>query len=244
MELLSPARYTFPQRLHDYRMIVSGNSQITLDQFNFTTRYDLIYSEEGIVFSKQADGSTIGTLDPIPKPPPQEWQNIILKYQTMINICANTGEIVNRTLVELLDKAMNAKYIPAGVRPYELTKGTSTATMDFMSLRDEFSEFLKTDFIRSQSRFDSKSKRKSITSPFNQFVLDRNLYTHGRLHLEVPALRALMQSRDNRTRQLFYAEINPQILQSFSQFGTDLLAIFQLIEDLYPYQVTITRPAS
>lgn len=140
-----------------------------------------------------------------------------VKVRQFLNICANTGEAVDDSLLQVLEKMLPK-------RKLEFSK------MDFLKRRDEFSELInKNEEIKKLSEFDVKAKRKVITTTFVQFVKLRNYYTHGKLILKYDSDEYYIQVIDKSTGIKTTQGIDRKILSSFIETGTELIRLISII---------------
>lgn len=127
-----------------------------------------------------------------------------LKFQSIIGHCITNGEDINNQLRDLI------LYIKEINRTNE-----EILKMDFMALRDLFSEFLDNcKFIHDESNFNSKNQRKVITRLMFAFITDRNIYTHGVLRIRRPEEIFVIDYIANK-KEKARVEVNIQTLESF-----------------------------
>ncbi|MHB8208711.1 hypothetical protein [Mucilaginibacter sp.] len=139
------------------------------------------------------------------------------KVRYFLNICANTGEAVDDSLLQLLEKMLPEKKV-------------EFAKMDFSKRRDEFSDLIKkSEVVKKLSEFDSSSKRKAITTTFAQFVKFRNYYTHGKLILKYESEQYYIQLIEKSTGIKTICGIDRNILTSFLNTGTELIRLMSII---------------
>jgi len=170
----------------------------------------------GFFFNLQGDEvATIKVTDITPKVKSQ-YQDYN-KVRHFLNICANTGEAVDDNLLQVLEKMLPEKKV-------------EFAKMDFSKRRDEFSELInKNEVIKKLSEFDSKTKRKAITTTFAQFVKFRNYYTHGKLILKYDSKEYYIQIINKSTGIKTTHGIDREILTSFLNTGTELIRLISII---------------
>lgn len=143
--------------------------------------------------------------------------NNYLKVRNSLNVCANTGEAVDDSLLNLLEKMHPEKKV-------ELAK------MEFSKRRDEFSDLInKNNAIKKLIDFDTKPKRKAITTTFSEFVKLRNYYTHGKLILKYNSGQYYIQIINKSTGQKKTCGIDRKILTSYIETGTELIRLTSLI---------------
>ena len=139
------------------------------------------------------------------------------KVRQFLGICANTGEAVDDSLLHLLEKIFPENNV-------------EFAKMDFLKRRDHFSELIKkNDAIKKLSEFDTKTKRKQITTTFSQFVRLRNYYTHGKLIIKYESEQYYIQVIDKSTGIKTVLGIDRKILMSFIDTGNELVRLISII---------------
>jgi len=105
----------------------------------------------------------------------EEVAEAYLKFQSIIGHCITNSEAINNQLRDLL----------LSIRELNHSK-EEIMKMDFMKLRDVFSDFLKSyTAIQNEPNF-SKDQIKALTRIMNQFITDRNIYTHCVLRIQRP----------------------------------------------------------
>jgi hypothetical protein len=162
-------------------------------------------------------GEEASMIVPDLKPTIQHQYQNYNRVRQFINICANTGEAVDDTLLSVLEKAYPE-------RKADLAK------LDFTKRRDEFSNLIKkSDLIKTLPEFDSSTKRKEITTTFTQFVKLRNYYTHGKLILKYDTEIYYVQIIDKPTGIKTTHGIDRNILTSFIETGAELIRLLTLI---------------
>lgn len=141
------------------------------------------------------------------------------KVRHSLNICANTGEAVDDSLLQLLEKILPERKV-------------EFAKMDFLKRRDEFSTLIKkSETIKKMTEFDTKDKRNDITRTFSQFIKLRNYYTHGKLILKYETEQYYIQIIDKSTGIRSTLGIDRKILTSYLNTGTELVALMTLIKN-------------
>jgi len=133
-------------------------------------------------------------------------------FQGLINHCANNAESVNRQLRD---------FILVISRPED-----QQLIMDktFKELKGIFSNFFHTcPAVREQEKYNTTKKRKVFTKTLEDYISDRNIYTHGCLLLrDADRVFILEIIEEKRTIQV---EVSIIILQSFLEI-TELLRVF------------------
>jgi len=159
---------------------------------------------------------TVPDINPIVHDQYQNYNNV----RNFLNICANTGEAVDDSLLQLLEKVMPERKV-------------EFAKMDFSKRRDEFSLLIKkSDLIKELPEFNSSINRKGITKVFSEFVKLRNYYTHGKLILKYDSEQYYIQIIDKSTGIKTTNGIDRNILTSFLNTGTELVRLISIIANL------------
>ncbi|WP_139362312.1 hypothetical protein [Hymenobacter sp. CRA2] len=126
--------------------------------------------------------------------------NSFVVLQRQINVCINNAEnIKNRLLNTNQFILRNSK------------KKEEINILDLMKLKDNFCDFIKNN--PTVRHIANKEKRRML----NQFILDRNIYTHGILKIRSSDNAFILEHLDNHTKQKSYSIINTEILKSYSQ---------------------------
>lgn len=83
-------------------------------------------------------------------------------------------------------------------------------------MKDIFSKHLKKDSeIKKIDAYSSNIKIKKLTKLFNQFILDRNIYTHGHLRIKQDDWTHVIEYADHISKKKEFAIINDEILTSY-----------------------------
>lgn len=223
MNLLSPVK--FQTTAHAFRATQSVNYDFVepVSNVKMSKKMHVISFGEGDINSEK--GAVVKVENILPE------QLEIRQYyilQTHINHCVNNGEAINRKLRELMQSVY--------------AKNTQTRSdilkMDFMKLRDVFSEFLKAfKPLRGIEEYNSNQKIKKITKVMNQFIIDRNIYTHGQLALYRPGGTFLIEYLNGQRPE--FSEVNLQILDSYNKVYKELEAFLDLIQSLINPKITL-----
>lgn len=209
MNLIYPMTFTHQPLI----LIISPQFSYTDNSLQLVATVSINF---GFFFNlKKGEEATINVPDFVPQIKSQ-YENYN-KVRHFLNICANTGEAVDDSLLQLLEKMIPERKV-------------EFAKMDFMKRRDEFSVlFNKSEVIKKLPEFDSKSKRKVITTTFTQFITLRNYYTHGKLILKYNSGQYYIQVIDKPTGIKTTYEINRDILTSFLNTGTEIINLISII---------------
>lgn len=143
----------------------------------------------------------------------QEQFKDFIGMQTLIKTCSDNAEEIKDAILsinyKILDKA-------------KFDRDTITK-MDFMKLKDNFMEFLKKDrLIKTIPEYSSNQKLKPFRQDLNNFVLLRNIYTHGLLNFLQPKSDLVLEYIDIQTRKKQYAYVSFEILKSYNNFYSEI----------------------
>ncbi len=125
-------------------------------------------------------------------------------FQNGMNYCTNNAEMLNNRLRDFMLNTKTTTEAKAEIY-----------AKDFMGLRDAFSKYINEDkSVRGLEQFNTKLKRKEVTSTFNEYILDRNIYIHGKLKLLLPDgifFIDYVEEKKTQTR----VEMTKEVIQSF-----------------------------
>lgn len=145
-----------------------------------------------------------------------------LKFQSIIGHCITNGEDINNQLREFL----------LAIEELNSTK-EDILKMDFMTLRDVFSNFLDNyPDIHTESNFNSKNQMKGMTKLMFSFITDRNIYTHGVLRIQRPEDVFVIDYIENK-KEKARVEVTLQVLESFLQISDLLKSLLNEIGSFY-----------
>jgi len=140
-------------------------------------------------------------------------------FQNSLNYCNNNAEMLNIQLRNVLISTRTREEAKA-----ELYK------LYFIGLRDLFSKYLNEDkLIHQEEAFNTKKKKKKITSTFHQYITDRNIYTHGKLKLLMPDEKFYIDYVLEK-REPSRVEISKEIIQSFLDTSVSLKEVLSLVQ--------------
>ena len=209
MHTLKPIPYNFGKRLL---------------HCNFTDHYNVpdIYTNEQ--FSKAMQvmvaGEDIVGSPEIPTKPP-----LVISYfglLTQINHCVNNAEKVNDSLRKFLVTLSGKPTNECG----------EILSNDFMQNRDIFSAFIKGfQPLKGIDEYNTTKKIKNVTSALFNFIIDRNIYTHGQLKLLSPENIFLIEFIQKSKYE--YVQITPEILSSYNSIYPKLLGFINTVEQLF-----------
>lgn len=183
--------------------------------FEVAIQYQYTLVEHGIEIKKPIN--TFYKSTPIGKyqaeikgvtPLTKEVAETYLKFQSIIGHCITNGEDINNQLRDLLLSIKELNH-----------SNEDILKMDFMGLRDVFSDFLdKYIDIQSELNFNSKKQRKGLTKIMFSFITDRNIYTHGVLRIQRPEEVFVVDYIENK-KEKARVEVTLQVLDSFLQIS-------------------------
>lgn len=217
MELLRP-KIIFPKKGGPFQAAFEitkmENYMVTENDIEVSKTIETVYNSVPITPFKAAIPAVVPMTDEI--------LAAYHSFQSLMNHANNIAETLNNRLRDFL---MTVKEI-------KVSKEDLMA-MDFMTLRGVFSDFLNGyTAIKQEANFDTKEKRKNITSTFFKYIEDRNIYTHGTLKLRRPDETFVIQFILHRKHKL-YAEVSADILKSNLAVGKWLLGIISEINRFY-----------
>lgn len=211
-------------------------SPIKIDTYNkailsYERSMDILDNHTKVTLSKKMEMLVIGKksvnqgksfeIEVVDFAPSNHQISIYFSMQGIIKSCADNAEYIKDRLLSLNLTLFGAK--PED-RP-EILKS------DFMKLKDRFMDYLKTDsLIKTREEYNSTQKLKQVRRNFNQFVLDRNIYTHGLLHFLSPNYDFVIEYIDHAAKSQAVAYINTDMLISYNNFynqANHLLDTFQ-----------------
>lgn len=231
MILLSPQLYKFPNSPNGYTFDASGKTEVVINDFLVVGEGVLIVSESAMI--RTVNGNYVDLrLPEFPKD--NRFAMITAHFQLKINFCVNSGEFVHRQLRRLIEKIASPAKNGMIEIDHKIELDKPIDKIDFMGLKDQFSIFLKkAKKLQQNQRFDTSSKRKSITTPFDQFIKMRNLFTHGRLALVLPEEVFVLTSRERAGSHMNSYLITEDDLTSFSRVASVLLETIELVGEIY-----------
>lgn len=137
--------------------------------------------------------------------------DIVIKYasmQTLIKICVDNAEEIKNSLQQL--------YV-SKTKPETNEEKKMANEIDFMNLRDWYMKDIRDSKIYLDFKeYNSTKKLKPFSSAFNDFILDRNIYTHGQLCIVRRSWDFLIQYIDKKSNGIRYAIIDSNILKSYN----------------------------
>ncbi|MFI5159062.1 MAG: hypothetical protein ACHQF4_09365 [Sphingobacteriales bacterium] len=209
------------------RVIVKKDGPVQAS-FEITKKLTYTVIENGIEIQKPIEilykSKPINQYEAIVEAPEVTAENVdsYHKFQGLINHCNNNAETLNSQLRDFLLTVKELKQSHEEIM-----------AMDFMGLRDVFSDFLKKySDLKNEKLFDTNAKVKEITSTFHRYISDRNIYTHGGLKLRFPDEIFVIQYIENK-RVIVRAELSNEILKSNLDVSNQLMKIITTVNNLY-----------
>lgn len=211
MRFLRPIPFNVPKDVMLVNIFYSVN---VADIFHPATYF--VKSFKGLSIGKPTEVSYMGEI-----PPSEEDRHLYFGTQNHVNNCVNNAETVNLKLKNVLEKLI----LDPDVK-------NELVILDFIKRRDLLSDFLKSwSPLKLIQQFDTNKKLKNITKGFHDFITDRNIYTHGALHLLLPEKVILIEHVQRST--MTYSLINSEILLSYNNAYRIIFTFLSLIESLY-----------
>jgi len=152
--------------------------------------------------------------------------NFVLQVKEMIGNCSQIGENLFQKLKSLMDKIKASKTVDDLFKKHEEKYEREYTKFDFMGYRN-----LLSDILKSKKIIDLTSKGfilKSVTKSFNDFILDRNKYTHGELMFWVEKNASLLEY-ENTSRETEYGLVTKEIMESYINCYKELNGVLDLI---------------
>jgi hypothetical protein len=185
---------------------VRKHTPFTLNQLSFPIKKMINVLYESIPNGQYS--ALVPNFKPITKQIAEKFVN----FQTIIGHCINNGEFVNNKLREFL----------LSISEIERTKD-ELLSLDFMKLRDLFSEFLKKyKPFQDSNNFKTRQQQSAFTKLMFKFITDRNIYTHGMLWVFMPEENYIIDYIDKKKGKQ-RAKIT---LEYYSPFLILLLCLF------------------
>lgn len=147
----------------------------------------------------------------------EETIKMLIEIKTIVGKCSQIGEILNNKLKSSNDKLQNETILANIFKKYE----ERYHKLDFMGHRNLFSDIIKSKKVEKINTFAENYNIKTVTKAFNDFILDRNKYTHGELMYWYPNRKTLLEYK-NVNGETEYGEVNQNILNSYLKCYNDL----------------------
>lgn len=102
--------------------------------------------------------------------------------------------------------------------------------LDFMANKNILKDIIKSKKNEFCNKVIIEYDMKSLTTSFNNFILDRNKYTHGHLYYWYHENKTLIEYK-NSSKQFVYGEVNKDVFNSFINCYKELNEFLNKIED-------------
>lgn len=146
--------------------------------------------------------------------PTLEQANEYHAMQSLIKACVDNAEDINDRI-----RSMVISYAKRTDEEKE-----KLIKMDFMNLKGEFMDILRKDTLfRSIEEYNSNQKLKPFSKSFNNFILDRNKYTHGQLYIHRETLEYILEYIEGKVPS--FAVVRKEILVSYNNFYKEILKV-------------------
>lgn len=147
----------------------------------------------------------------------KEIVSALTEIKTIIGKCTQLGEALNNKLSATSNRFKSDPILTSVFKKYN----ERYHKLDFMGHRNLLSDIIKSKKIDKITDLGNTYNLKSVTKAFNNFILDRNKYTHGDLMYWYPDGKTLLEYKDVNG-EVEYGEINKDILNSYLKCYTDL----------------------
>lgn len=145
---------------------------------------------------------------PSPKRPSQEQMITFGAMQGLIKSCVDNAEDIKERLYQIM--------ISRSV-PKDEEERKEIMKMDFMALKQWFmKDVRKSKVFEEFSNYNSTKKLSLFSKAFNDFILDRNKYTHGQLSFLSPNFEYLLEYIETPSQHKEHAHIDIEILRSYN----------------------------
>lgn len=141
--------------------------------------------------------------------PAEEKLVLYAGMQSLIKSCVDNAEDIKSTLHQL--------YI-GKTKPQSEEEKKEALKIDFMKLRDWYMDDIRSSKIYQEFSitYNSTKKLKPFSKLFHDFVMDRNIYTHGTLCFVKPNFDFVILYIDSASNGQKYATIDLNILKSYN----------------------------
>ena len=211
MSLLSPQLFHFKNTL-----VATRNTEYTIDENNDGVLthgiiFHMFFGEEELAVDTYA-GIIV---------PSVEINSVMINeyeaFKTRIGRCVSNAEILKDQVLQI-NLLLFTKYSDDNKR---------INMLDFMKLKDNFCDFLK-----KHPQYKHLAN-KQLRRDFNQFIIDRNIYTHGQLKIRQRDNQFIIDYIDNHSKIKTYAIVTEEILSSYQQTYLELKNLTRVFIELY-----------
>lgn len=160
-----------------------------------------------------------------PNSPSDEDKKTFAGLQALIKSCVDNAEDVKNSIHNIIIRTQNSK---------DEEERKTIMKMDFMAIKQWFMDDIrKRKIYKKFSEYDSTKKLKDFSRNFNNFIIDRNKYTHAQLCFISPNYDYAIDYIETPEQQNVYANINIEILKSYNEFYTKIQKVIS------EYQIAI-----
>lgn len=151
---------------------------------------------------------TNGTVVQFPNNPSEDQIINFAGMQSLMKCCVDNAEHIKDQLLSLLQKIMP---------PSNEEERIQQMKMDFMSLKKWFMDDIRSSKIYKKfTKYNSTKKLKPFSKIFNDFILDRNIYTHGQLCFKYPEYNFIIDYIKTPEQIQQYAYVKIEIIESYN----------------------------
>ncbi len=218
--LLSPKVVTFPEE----SIQVKISHQMYTDE-KLGVKLPVNYSLFMVLTEKGADGKFIMPLDGTAIFG-KETVQMLNSVKNVIGQCSQTGEILFGRLKIINTKFKNVPELKDVFAAYE----EKYHKLDFMGHRDLLSAIFKSKKLDWLNEILKNYDVKAATKAFNNFILDRNKYTHGELMYWYPSKETLLEY-ETEARVTEHGLVNSDTLNSYLTCYKDLDDLLSKIDE-------------
>lgn len=157
-----------------------------------------------------------------PNSPNDEQKNTFAGMQALIKSCVDNAEDIKNSVHSIIIRS---------IIPKTEEERQSIMKMDFMTVKKWFMDDIrKRKIYQHFSEFNSTKKLKVFSQNFNNFILDRNKYTHAQLCFVSPNYDYAIDYIETPEQQNTYAKIDIEILKSYNEFYTKISKVISEYE--------------
>jgi len=137
--------------------------------------------------------------------------------QALIKSCVDNAEDIKDRIHQIIQNR---------VRPKTEEERVEQMKMDLMAIKKWFMDEIRISKIHKDfSVFNSGPKLKIFSKAFNDFILDRNKYTHGQLCFFAPSYEYAIDYIETPSQRKRYATLDFKILQSYNSCYKEILKV-------------------
>jgi len=161
---------------------------------------------------KSADGRLIMPIDGT-KTFGKEIAHQINEINKIVGKCSQLAERLFDKLKSVNDSLKSNSDLNSIFAKYD-NEEKNYKKLDFMTHRNLLSDIIKSKKIDRINKTSEEYHIKSVRCSLNDFILERNKYTHGELLYWYPERKTLLEYKNSKG-ETEYAELNMDILNSF-----------------------------